>query len=270
MRSLNRALDILEVFLQVEESSIRLSELARLSGLHKATVNRIVSDFVKHGYLYQSKPRGKYHLGTKFLRFHQLILQKSELEQLAPPYLTKLAESVKDCVLLSVLDGEETIVTNAIDSDHVLKIALRVGVRIPLYCTGQGKAILSGMTEAELDHYLSKETLERHTDHTITSPSELKSHLKIVAKEGVAYDDEEQFMGIRNVAAGIRNADGKVFAAVGIIGPSVRMTKDKMREMAPQVKKCAAEISQALGYESYDSEPTVNKPKDQKQKVTIA
>ena len=163
MRTLNRALDILEVFLEIEDDNIRLSELARLSGLNKATVNRIVSDLVARGYLNQPKPRGKYYLGTKFIRFNQLIMQKSKLEQVAPPYLTKLAESVKDCVFLSVLDGEHALVTAVIDSQHVLRIALEVGVRIPLYCTGQGKAILAGMTEAELDQYLSKVTLKRFT-----------------------------------------------------------------------------------------------------------
>jgi DNA-binding IclR family transcriptional regulator len=270
MKTLNRALAILEVFLQVEEDGIRLSELARLSGLNKATANRIVSDLVKQGYLYQPKPRGKYHLGTKFLRFHQLIMQKSKLEQVAPPYLTKLAESVGDCVLMSVLDDEQTLVTNVVDSDHVLRIALEVGVRIPLYCTGQGKALLAGMTEAELDQYISKVALERLTDNTITSPSELKLHLKTVVEEGVAYDDEDRFIGIRNVAVGIRNAAGKVFAAVGVIGPSVWMTRERMREIAPQVKECAAEISRALGYASCDTEPTADKPKAQEQEASVA
>jgi IclR family KDG regulon transcriptional repressor len=270
MKTQNRELAVLEVFLQVEEDSMRLSELARLSGLSKATTNRIVSDFVKAGYLYQPKPRGRYHLGNKLLRFHQLIMQKSKLEQIAPPYLTKLAESVKDCVVLSVLDDEQTLVTNVCDSDHVLRIALEVGVRIPLYCTGQGKAILAGMTDEELDQYLSKVTLKRLTENTITSPSELKSHLKTVAEEGVAYDDEDRFLGIRNVAAGIFNAGGKVCAAVGVIGPSVRMTKDKMREIAPQVRECADRISRALGYASCATEATVDEPKTQKQKVTVA
>jgi IclR family acetate operon transcriptional repressor len=269
MRTLNRALDILEVFLKIGDDNIRLSELAKLSGLNKATVNRIVSDLVNRGYLKQPKPRGKYYLGAKFIRFNHLIMVKNRLAIVAPPYLAKLAESVKDCVLLTVLDGEHALVSDAIDSQHVLRTSLEVSTQIPLYCTGQGKAILAGMTEAELDEYLSKVTLKQFTENTITDPSELKSHLIIVAKEGIAYDDEDQFMGIRNVAAGIRKADGKVIAAVGVIGPSVRMTRARMREITPQVKLCAAEISRALGYVSCDTEPTVSKPKAKKQKVAI-
>jgi len=270
MRTLNRVLDILEVFLKIGDDNIRLSELAKLSGLNKATVNRIVSDLVDRGYLNQPKPRGKYYLGTKFIRFNQLMMQKRKLEQVAPPHLTKLAESVKDCVVLTVLDGEQALVTTVIGSQHLLRIALEAGTRTPLYCTGQGKAILAGMTEAELDQYLSKVTLKRLTEYTITGPNELKSHLIMVAKEGVAYDDEEEILGIRNVAAGIMNADSKCIAAVGVIGPSVRMTRARMREIAPPVKLCAAEISRALGYVSCDTEPTVSKPKARKQKVAIA
>jgi DNA-binding IclR family transcriptional regulator len=267
MRTLNRTLDVLEVFLKIEDDNIRLSELAKLSGLNKATVNRIVSDLVSRGYLNQPERRGKYYLGTKFIRFNHIITQRSKLGLVAPPYLAKLAESVKDCVLLTVLDGEHALVSDVIDSQHVLRTSLEVGTRISLYCTGQGKAILAGMTEAELDQYLSKVTLKRLTEYTITDPNELKSHLIIVAKEGVAYDDEDQFMGIRNVAAGIMKADGKVIAAVGVIGPSVRMTRTRMREIAPWVKQCAAEISRALGYVSCDTEPAVKKPKARKQKV---
>jgi len=267
MRTLNRTLDILEVFLKVEIDSIRLSELVKQSGLKRATVNRIVSDLADRGYLSQMKPRGKYYLGTKFVRFNQLIMQKSRLGQVAPLHLAKLAESVKDCVFLTVPDGETAMVSAVIDSQHILRIALEVGTLIPLYCTGQGKAMLAGMTEAELDRYLSTVTLKRLTENTITDPGELKAHLRTVAKEGVAYDDEDQYIGIRNVAAGIMNAEGKVIASVGAIGPSVRMTKARMREIMPQVKLCAAEISRALGYVSCDTEPAVNKRKTKGQKV---
>jgi IclR family acetate operon transcriptional repressor len=265
MKTLNRVLDILDVFLEIEDDNIHLSELARLSGLNKATVNRFVSDLVNRGYLKQPKPRGKYYLGTKFIRFKQLIMQKSKLKQVAPPHLTKLAESVKDCVLLTVLDGEHALVSDVIDSQHVLRTALEVGTRIPLYCTGQGKAILASMAEAELDEYLSKVTLKQLTENTITSVSELKRHLMMVAREGVAYDDEEQSVGIRNVAAGIKNADGKVIATVGVIGPSVRVTRARTREIL-----CAVEIAKEFGYVPYDAKPAVNKPNPKKQKVAAA
>ncbi len=269
MRTLNRVLDILEVFLKIEEDNIRLSELARLSGLNKATVNRIVSDLVTRGYLNQPKSRGKYYLGTKFIRFNQLIMQKSKLEQVAPPHLAKLAEAVKDCVFLTILDGKEALITEVIDSQHLLRIALEVGTRIPLYCTGQGKAILAGMTEEELDQYLGKVNLRQYTENTITGHNELKTHLMMVAKEGVAYDNDEEFIGIRNVAAGIRDANGKVIASVGVIGPSVRMTRARMREITPQVKLCAVEISIALGYVFSDTDPMVKNPKTKKQKSVI-
>jgi DNA-binding IclR family transcriptional regulator len=270
MKTLKRALDILDVFLEIGNDNIRLSELARLSGLNKATVSRFVSDLVDRGYLKQPKPRGKYYLGTKFIRFNHLIIVKDKLALIAPPYLVKLAESVEDCVLLTALDRDHALVTEVIDSQHVLRTSLEVSTRIPLYCTGQGKAILAGMTEAELDEYLSKVTLKQYTENTITNASELKRHLMMVTREGVAYDDEDQFIGIRNVAAGIKNAGGKVIAAVGVIGPSVRMTRARMREIAPQVKLCAEQISKALGYVPYDTEPAVNKTESKKQKVAAA
>jgi DNA-binding IclR family transcriptional regulator len=266
MGTLKKALGILEVFLKIEDDNISVSELARLSGLNRATVNRNVSDLVDRGYLNQPKKRGKYYLGAKFIRFHQLIMQKRKLELVAGPNLAKLAESVRDCIALSVQDGEESLVIAVIDSQHALRIALEVGVRTPLYCTGQGKAILAGMTEAELDGYLNKVNLKQFTENTITDPNKLKSHIRIAAMEGVAYDDEEETLGINNVAASILNTDGKVIAAVGVIGPSIRLTRVRMREIAPLVKQCAEDISRSLGYIPYDTKQMVSQPQAKNQR----
>ena len=194
------------------------------------------------------------------------LCRLGKLELVAGPNLAKLAESVQDCVALSVRDGAESLVINVIDSQHVLRIALEVGVRTPLYCTGQGKAILAGMTEAELDEYLSNVTLRPFTENTITDPGKLKSHIRMVATEGVAYDDEEETLGIQNVASGILNTDGRVIAAVGVIGPSIRLTRVRMREIAPMVKQCAEDISRYLGYIPYDTKQTVSQPKAKNQR----
>lgn len=254
MGTLKRALDILEVFLKTGDDNISISELTRLSGLSRATVSRNLADLVERGYLSQLKKRGKYYLGAKFIRFHHIIMRKRKLELVAPSHLEKLAESVGDCVAMGIMDVDESLIIAAIDSRHALRTVLEIGIRTPLYCTGIGKAILAGMAEAEFDEYISRVTLKQLTENTITDPNKLKSHIGMVAREGVAYDCEEETLGINNVAVGILGFDGRVTAAVGVIAPSIRFDLDKMIEITPQVKQCAENISKSLGYIPRDIE----------------
>ena len=76
----------------------------------------------------------------------------------------------------------------------------------------------------------------------------LRTHLIKVRQEGVAFDDEEWGLGIRSVAAGVKDGNGKVIAAIGTAVPSVRLTFSRMNELASIVKNCADEISKELGF----------------------
>ena len=90
--------------------------------------------------------------------------------------------------------------------------------------------------------------MKKYTPNTITDLNEIKKHLLTVAREGVAYDDEEHITGVRNVTAGIKDSTGKVVSCVGVLGPSVRLNRSKIKEILPYVKGCAMQISRGLGY----------------------
>jgi IclR family KDG regulon transcriptional repressor len=248
MKSINKTLDVLEVFLTVKENKLRLLEIARLAGLNKSTVNRIVHDLTKRNYLQQSVKRGKYSLGPQLAKFIQRMDKRMQFGSVSRTYLIRLGNAVRECVLLTFLDGEEAIISEVIDSAHVLRVSPLIGMTIPLYCTAQGKAILSYLEEPELEKYLRNVTLRKFTENTITNAAKLRTHLIKVARENVAYDDEEQYLGLRNVAVAIKDANNEVRASVGILGPSVRLTMEKMKEMVPDIQKCALAISRDMGY----------------------
>ncbi len=248
MKSLNKALDILEVLLNLGGSEIRLSELAQLSGLNKATVSRIVSALVKRGYMNQVERRGKYVLGAKFLSFSTIIKQKNRIKDVAMPHLIKINRLVGEAVALFSFDGERAIFVEEVHSKHPFRITPDPSSSVPLYCTGIGKLLLASKTAQELEEYFNNTNIRAYTPNTITEPKDLKSHLMTVAKEGVAYDDEEFHIGYRMVAAGIRDADERLTAGIGVIGPAARLTLSRIKEIAPYVKYCAMEISMDLGY----------------------
>jgi len=253
MKSLHKALDVLELFIESEEE-VDLSELAKKSGYDKTTVNRITSCLIKRGYLKQKVKRGKYSLGMKFLDYSGVIKKRSNIRTKAMPYLIKLARHTKESIILTILDGQFAAYNEIIPSEKAHKIVPDEGTRVPLYCTGVGKIFLSAMTDKEFDEYIRLANLETHTEKTISQPEYLKAHIDIVAKEGIAYEYDEYFIGIANVATGIRDSDGKIVAAVGVLGPSLRLTLRQMKEFVPELKKCALEISQELGYRKIKSD----------------
>ncbi|MBP1706377.1 MAG: IclR family transcriptional regulator [Chloroflexi bacterium] len=247
MKSLNKAIDVLELFLNGEDE-MRLSELAQLSGLDKATVDRIVTAWASRGYLRQHKARGKYSLGMRFLDFSGLIKKRNTIRNMAMPYMIKLSQLTRESVMLSILDRNIADYCEMVPASHPLRIVPDEGSSFPLYCTAIGKAFLAAMTEEELENYLHSTELKAYTANTLTEVNQLKTHLMVVAKEGVAFDDEEYFLGIRSVAAGIKDGEGKTLAAIGVLGPTIRLTRRHMLEIVPDVKNCALEISNQLVY----------------------
>jgi IclR family acetate operon transcriptional repressor len=247
VKAINKALDILELFLK-KEGELGLSELSKLSGINIATANRIASVLVKRGYLKQRVKRGKYALGTIFLDFSGIIRGRVKMRDIALPLLNRLSQKLDETVLLVSWDGQEGTHTETVHADHALRIVPDEGTKFNLHSTGVGKVILANLSDAELESCYRDKKLERHTSNTVTNLDDLKRHLVAVREEGVGYDDEEQYLGVRNVAAAIKDNTGGVVGAIGVIGPTVRLGRERMKEVVPDVKACALEISRAMGY----------------------
>lgn len=256
MKSLKKALRVLEIFLDIGLVEVRLSELAKMSGLNIATVNRIVSVFVELGYLSQMERRGRYTLGTKFLRYSALIKQRNMIRDISLPYAIKLSRLVEESVVILSWDGSRLVLIDEVQAKHPLRITKDPGLDIPLYCTGVGKVILANMKEQELHDYFCNNEMTGLTRNTITMPDNMRIELKRIAQEGVAYDCEERYPGVNNLSAPLRDAEDSLVGCIGILGSSVRLTREKMTEIVPDLKKCALQVSMDLGYKYIDSIPS--------------
>ncbi|OGO22772.1 MAG: hypothetical protein A2144_10515 [Chloroflexi bacterium RBG_16_50_9] len=247
MKAIEKAFEILEVFLK-HKSEIGIAELSNLTGLNVSTVHRIASTLIKKGYLRQTRKMGKYSLGLKILEYSEIIRSNHHIREVARPFLEKLCRSVNESANLVIWDGYQVIRAEMIQSNHSLQV-FPTSTLLPPHCTGAGKAILAHLPKQELERFLRSNSLDSYTPNTITDPDELRKHLIAVKREGVAFDEEEKELGVRNVAAVIKDSDGNVVAAIGIVGPTIRLTRQKIREFIPIIKSHALEISQALGYE---------------------
>jgi DNA-binding IclR family transcriptional regulator len=246
---LTKTLNILECFLK-ESGSLSLKELVELTGYNVTTTSRICSELVKRGYLSKPKARANYSLGTKFVELGGKVVGQISIRDKAMPFLSDLATLANETVTLTSCDGKQGIHVAVLHSENMLQVVPKEWTVFSraLYCTGVGKIMLAEMDEEELAEFAKTIEFRQFTPNTITTVDDLKKHLLIVKREGVAFDDEEQTPGVRNVAAPVRNYAGELVAIVGVLGASVRLTRSRMREITPAVKNCAQYISEAIGY----------------------
>jgi IclR family transcriptional regulator, KDG regulon repressor len=245
MRTVERTLDILEAVLK-QEGEIGLTELAQKTKLNVCTARRFCSTLVKRGYLYQKKRRGDYSLGLKLLQYGNYASSEVTIRNLAYPFLLKLRDQISETVTLSILVGIHTRGIVIIPPKQMLKAIPEVESTSPLYCTASGKLYLANMKKEVLENTLSNTEFHKYTENTITDKTKLKKELNEIRRSGVAFDNEEFVDGIRSAAAPITGKNGEIIAAIAFISPSVRVSKEKMIELAPVVKNCAIKISQSL------------------------
>jgi IclR family transcriptional regulator, KDG regulon repressor len=247
MDAINKAFEILDVFFNTE-SDLSITELAKLAKISTSTSHRITSILVNRGYIEQNQKRGKYFLSTQKLVFlSQIVRRRLKIRNIALPFLKELSQTVNEAALISLRRGQMAYVVEVVNSDRLLNITPDSST-FNLYSTGIGKIFLAYMSNKDLDEYLSSIVLKPRTPNTITNIDDLKRQLAIILAEGIAIDDEEQEMGLGMVAAPVFNWDQDVIAAIGVLGPSSRISKHRMIEISPLLKQYSLKVSNALGY----------------------
>lgn len=247
MNALQKVTDILELFLGNDEQ-LSLAELSKLSGLNKSTIYRIASYLVRKGYLKQVEKRGKYSLGMRFLDFSTVIKERVKIRDIAARYLIELKQIVKESSGLVVWDGQEATLIDTFSSNSVLRATPSEVSRLSLHATSAGKIFLSDMANEQLDAYMKKAELQKFTSRTITDHEELKKELISVRRQGLAYDIDEHVLGISSIAAGIRDNSGNIVGAAIVVAPSVRFTRQRLKQAVPHLQNCAGDISRELGW----------------------
>lgn len=230
-----------------EEPELGITVLAKRLGLAKSTVHRLVSTLVAEGFLEQNPVDGRYRLGLLLFSLGTQVRRRMDVSEQAVPYLHALGSRTGETVHLAVLHGSEILYLRNIDSPHAVRTRSYLGVRMPAFCTSEGRALLAYSPPLVLAQVMRAKTVAR-TEHTRTDKTKLADLLAQVRLVGHAIDDEESEIGMRSVAAPIFDASGAVVAAVGVAGPTQRVTKANLKKFAVMVMEAGQEISNRLGF----------------------
>ncbi len=253
VRVIERAFGVLDA-LHGHGPQLTLSEIAEHLDLHKSTVHRLLMVLERQRFVERNPRNSKYQLGLRLFELGWSARANRDVPELAAPFLRRLVAETGETAHLCVLhDGKMLSVANA-ESPRALRTPSTVGRRVEMYCTSVGKCILAFMDDAELEVIVTKQMLRGHTRKTITSLHMLRVHLQQVREKGYAMDDEEFEEGLRCIGAPVWDCTGKVIAALSIAGPTFRVTKEAVPEMALLAMSAAEDLSQKLGYRGETTE----------------
>jgi len=244
LQTLERGLAVIAVFSR-EHPRLTLSEVARLTGLTPATARRILLTLEELGFV-RSEDR-RFSLTPRVLSLGWSYLSSLDLWEIAQPVMQDVAARAGETCTAAALDLPDIVAVARASTRRIMTLNLQVGGRLPAHCTAMGRVLLADLPEAELDAFLATNALEPLTDATICDPAALREELDRVRRRGWALVDEELEVGLRSVAAPVRGADGRVFAALNLCTSSGRMTAAEARErLLPLLLDGADEISAAL------------------------
>jgi IclR family pca regulon transcriptional regulator len=254
-QSLERGLAILACFTP-ERPVLGIADIADELGMSRSTTHRYVITLVALGYLEQGASR-KYRLGLRVTDLGMSALNSTGLREHSRPFLEELRQRTSYTVNLAVLDGPEILYVDRARSfrrgQSQIDLGLRLGSRLPAYCTSMGKLLLAHLPESEQREMIGEMKLTRRAPNSITSKKALRSELEHVLEEGFAVNDQELAEGLHSISAPVRSETREVVAAVNMAAHSSMISLEELVDhLGPHLVTTADRISARLGYRRND------------------
>ncbi len=241
IEALARGLDVLRCF-RPGRPTMTLTEVATATGLARPTARRILITLEQLGYV-RAEESG-FALTPRVLDLGMACVGAGDLWDLARPHLRRLVEETGESCSVARLDGSDIVYVARVAVPKLVTLAVTIGTRFPASATSLGKVLLAALPAAELDRTLSEPSRSGITPRWAPSRGELDAALREVRAEGWAITDEQLALGIRSVAAPIRDGDGQVVASVNINAHAAETSVDVLVDHhLPLLLRAAGAIS---------------------------
>jgi DNA-binding IclR family transcriptional regulator len=228
---------------------VSLKDLSSATGLHPSTAHRILNDMVAKRFVDRTDP-GSYRLGMRLLELGNIVKSRLNVREAALPWMQALHRKTQQTVNLSVRQGDEIVyIDRAFSERSGMQVVRAIGGRAPLHLTSTGKLFLSVDDTKAVRAYATRTGLAGHNKNSITDLAKLERELSLVRARGYARDNEELELGVRCMAAGIRDDSGRLVAGLSISAPVDRLRDEWLDDLIAT----ATSISDVLGYRATES-----------------
>jgi DNA-binding IclR family transcriptional regulator len=246
IQSVARACALLEQLALLRAAGV--VQLAAATDLRPATVHRLLRALCAAGLVTQDATTRLYHPTLRLFEWGQAAVLRLQVREVAKPFLQSLAAEVKETATLGLREGADVIYIEWIPGHHLIQPRVHIGARVPAYRSSLGQCLLAWLPDDERRRLLHSRPLVRGGPNTLLSVAAIEQRLTEVRARGYAIDDEEHAAGVRAVGAPLRDAAGRVVAAIGLGAPTSRMPPRRIAALGQRLIEVAHTISSHLGY----------------------
>jgi DNA-binding IclR family transcriptional regulator len=240
---IERMVSLLDALAQ-HPDPVSLKHLSTVTGLHPSTAHRILNDMVLKRFVERADP-GTYRLGMRLLELGNIVKSRLNVREAALDHMRALHRKTHQTINLSVRQGDEIVYIDRSFSERSgMQVVRAIGGRAPLHLTSTGKLFLSADDPKLVRAYATRTGLAGHNKNSITELARLERELSLVRARGYARDNEELELGVRCMAAGIRDDSGRLIAGLSISAPADRLQEEWIEDLIQTVN----EISSVLGH----------------------
>lgn len=231
-----------------------INELTEMANMPKTTVFRLASSLVESGLLVKHRKTSHdvtYKMSLKMVTYGKHVSEQLQLNKISLPYMKQLNEKLDELVYINILEGDEAVYVETVDSSKPLRLIVKVGARSPLYAGSAPKLLLSSKTDAEINEYLDRVKLERFTENTLLNDYDIKVEIDKIRKKGYSISYSEHFQDTVGLSYPIYDDEGNIIAAIGVSFPVIDHTKEYEEYVRLNLEDTARKIWSELGYRSY-------------------
>ena len=179
----NNVVALLDCF-TIQQPELGVREAARLLKLSSSTTGRLLVAMKEAGLLTQNPQTRSYRLGGKVLAWAGCFAAAIDLREQALPSIQELHRTTQETISLYVMEGDERMCVERMESSHNVRIVARVGRRLPLYAGSAGKLFLAFLPEERREEILRATDYKPLTPYTITDPQVLRGELVNIRQAG--------------------------------------------------------------------------------------
>lgn len=244
--SVERALDVLLLFVRSESPDLGVTEIARELGLSKAVVHRLLMTLSSRRLIDADLATRRYRLGAAALTIGAAYLDRIDLTGLVTPHLRELSLGTEETATMSVRTEWYRVYVTQIVPEREVRMEVAIGRPYPLHAGSSSKAFLAFLAESERERYLAQTHLAALTDRTIVDIDTLRSDIGGIRRRGYAVSHGERQAGAASLAAPILDRAGDPVAVISVCGPAERFGP-RLETVAPHLLAATGAVSRALG-----------------------
>lgn len=247
VQSLDRAFELLEILCK-SQNGMTIHQLSSATDLNKSTVHRLLHTMIEWGVVQRSVDEAIYRPGMHICELSEHIQNNLDIVAISKSILKRLSHETAETVHLAMQDGYEIVYIHKIVCAHgSIQMSSKIGMHRPLYCTGVGKAILSTLSDPEIETIWNESDIRSYTPYTIVDKKVFLNEIETIRQQGYAFDKEENELGVCCIAAAIPDWRGRASHALSVSIPVSRMTEDRKKVIIDSLQNAVAEISSILG-----------------------